>query len=81
MHNGKCRGNQIAITIQQTGKTIFQFPLTIGYNLSGGKLQSKKINITKATETFILPINIKPAKMVLDPFVELLFDGAISEGK
>ena len=77
----KAQGNQIAITIQQTGKTIFQFPLTIGYNLAGEKLQSKKINITKATETFTLPINIKPAKMVLDPFVELLFEGTISERK
>jgi len=26
-----------------------------------------------------VPVNSKPTKMVLDPFVELLFDGSISE--
>jgi hypothetical protein len=75
------QGSQAAITIQQTGKNIFQFPLTIGYYATGGKMQTKKINITKATETFTLPINTKPVKLVLDPFVELLFEGNISEGR
>ena len=77
----KLQGSQVAVTVQQSGKNIFQFPLTIGYNVSGGKIQSKKINITKSSETFLLPITTKPAKMVLDPFVELLFDGTISESK
>jgi aminopeptidase N len=75
----KIQGNQIVLTVQQIGKTIFQFPLGIGYYV-GEKLLSKKINITKATETFKLPVT-KPLKMVLDPFVELLFDGTISESK
>jgi aminopeptidase N len=77
----KMQGNQLAITIQQTGKNAFQFPLTIGYYLVDGKMQTKKIRITKATETFLLPINSKPAKLVLDPLVELLFEGNISEAK
>ena len=77
----KIQGNQAAITIQQTGKNVFQFPLIIGYYVAGGKMQAKKINVTKATETFTLPINTKPVKLVLDPFVELLFEGNISEGR
>ena len=76
----KMQGNQVTITIQQRNKSVFQFPLTIGY-AAGGKMQTKKINITKATETFTLPLNRKPEKIFLDPFVELLFDGNISESK
>ena len=77
----KMQGAQLVITIQQTSKNVFQFPLTLGYYLVDGKLETKKINITKASETFTLPVNTKPAKMVLDPFVELLFEGTISEIK
>jgi hypothetical protein len=75
------QGNQVAITIQQTGKNVFQFPLTIGYYAAGGKMQTKKMNITKANETFMLSIDTKPVKLFLDPFVELLFEGNISESK
>ena len=77
----KMQGTQVAVTLRQSGENIFQFPLTIGYHVGDGKMQSKKINITKASETFLLPINTKPSKMVLDPFVELLFEGTISERK
>ena len=77
----KMQGSQLAVTIQQTTKNIFQFPLTVGYNSENGKMQTKKINITKGSETFLLPVNTKSSKMVLDPLVELLFDGTISESK
>ena len=77
----KMQGDQVAIDIQQTGKTFFQFPLTIGYYSSDGKIQSHKIQVAKQDETFTFPVNAKPAKLILDPFVELLFDGTISESK
>jgi aminopeptidase N len=77
----KIEGNKLALTVHQTGKSLFRFPLTIGYYKAGGNMQHKKIHITKATETFALSINSKPVKMVLDPFVELLFTGTISEAK
>ena len=77
----KIEGNKLALTVLQTGKSLFRFPLTIGYYTAGGNMQHKKIHITKATETFVLSINSKPVKMVLDPFVELLFTGTISEAK
>ena len=75
------QGTKVAVTVQQSGKNIFQFPLTIGYYAGDGKMQSKKINVTKASETFLLSGNIKPSKMILDPFIELLFEGTISESK
>lgn len=77
----KMEGKQVAIDIKQNGKTPFQFPLTIGYYSPDGKIQSQKISVTKQSETFIIPINNKPDKLILDPFVELLFDGSISEIK
>ena len=77
----KMQGTKVAVTVQQSGKNIFQFPLTIGYYAGDGKMQSKKINVTKASETFLLSGNIKPSKMILDPFIELLFEGTISESK
>jgi aminopeptidase N len=75
------QGSQVAITIKQTGKNVFQFPITVGYYNVEGKIQSTKLNVTKANETFLLPVNSKPTKMVLDPFVELLYDGSISESR
>jgi aminopeptidase N len=75
----KMKGNKLSVTVQQATKSIFQFPLTIGYYSADGNLQTQKIKITKSSETFILPINSKPAKMVLDPFVEMLFDGSIKQ--
>lgn len=77
----KMQGDQLAVTIQQTGKRNFQFPLTIGFYTSGGKMQSKKLNISKSTETFLLPVRNKPVKIVLDPFVEMLFEGKVFESK
>lgn len=77
----KMQGSQVAVTVTQSSKNFFQFSLTLGYYTEGGKLQSKKINITKASEIFLFPLNNKPEKMVLDPYVELLFEGTISESK
>lgn len=77
----KMQGKDIAVTVQQTGKFIFQFPLTIGYFIDGGKMMERSITITKQTETFIIPVSNRRAKLVLDPQVRLLFDGTISESR
>jgi aminopeptidase N len=77
----KMEGNQLKINIQQIGKTDFQFPLTIGYYSTDGKILSHKMQVTKSKETFAFPVNAKPSKLILDPFVELLFEGSISEVK
>lgn len=76
----KMQGNDLVITVQQTGKTVFQFPLTIGY-LVGGKMQEKTIGVARQKETFALPMATKPTKLVLDPNTDLLFDGNVSETK
>ncbi len=77
----KVEGNQLAIEIEQTGKTVFQFPLIIGFYSADGKIQTLKMKVSKPFETFTFPINNRPAKLNLDPFVELLFEGSISELK
>jgi len=77
----RMEGNQLKINIEQTGKNIFNFPLTIGYYSTDGKMQSRKISVPKQSGTFILPLNNKPDKLILDPFVELLFEGSVSEEK
>jgi aminopeptidase N len=69
------------ITVHQKGKQRYSLPLTIGVYTSQNNSVEHRFNITQATETFTLPIKIKPVKVVLDPDTHLLFEGTFSEKK
>ena len=76
----KMQGDELVINIHQTGKTLFQFPLTVGYSI-GNKMMDKTVRVTKQNESFTIPVSAKPSKLVLDPYVNLLFEGSVSEGR
>jgi len=69
---------QIEINMQQLGKTVYQQPLEIGLEYKDGTREVKRINLSKAAESFLLPVKEKPVKIALDPNTNLLFDGNIS---
>jgi aminopeptidase N len=52
---------KLSITIKQTQKNVFNFPLQIAIGISSGnsKPQIKDFKITKPLETFIIPVGRK----------------------
>ena len=62
-----------------TLRELFEFPLTIGYNLPDGKLVYKTLRIAKENEVFEIPVNAKPTNILLDPLTDLLFKGTVSK--
>jgi aminopeptidase N len=75
----KTDSNRLFVTVNQTTKNIYEFPLTIGYNLPNGQLLYKKLRIAKKSEVFELPVTVKPTDLVLDPLTDLLFKGTVSK--
>ena len=67
----------ILLTVKQTQKNIFSFPLQIGIHSKTGALPVEKLNITKKEETFTLKGYTQVKQIVLDPHTQLLFEGQI----
>jgi len=67
---------KISITIKQMQKNLFSFPLELQL-----KNKPSTINISKQEETFVIPVQEKPAQLVLDPNTSLLFTSTVSEKK
>lgn len=74
----KWADGRLSVTVQQQQHQPFVFPLTIGL-MNSDQPVMLTFNITKATETFSVPLAAKPTGVVLDPDVNLLFDGTVSE--
>ncbi|MGZ8550284.1 MAG: M1 family aminopeptidase [Chitinophagaceae bacterium] len=72
---------KISITVKQLQKTSFVFPLDLQINNTPGTHSLKTINISKQEETFFIPVKARPAKLVLDPNIALLFTGVATEKK
>lgn len=69
----KYEDGKVLVTVNQTQKQgAFQFPLQLKLN---SKIET--INITKASETFTIPVKEKIEKVEADPNVVLLFDGKV----
>jgi aminopeptidase N len=68
----------IALQITQTQATAFSFPLEIAIR-HGGDTLYRSFNISGRQTTFSIPAAVKPAAVVLDPNVNLLFEGKIKE--
>ena len=67
---------KISITIKQLQKNPFSFPLELQL-----KNKTKTINVSKQEETFVIPVQEKPAQLVLDPKLSLLFMATVTEKK
>lgn len=73
--------NKIVLNVLQNGEHTFRFPLEIGYTDETGKLAIHKVLVSSPSSTFEWEVGKKPAKLILDPNVNLLFTGTINEGK
>ncbi len=70
-------GKQVRLVVEQKQEKLFDFPLEI--SLGAGSAQ--KIRIAARRQEFLFPSPEKPEKIVLDPSILLLFDGAVMAGK
>jgi aminopeptidase N len=75
----KWSGGTVQATVQQTGETHFSFPLEIGFVDAQGIQTIHRIFVNKTKERFDLPATQKPTVVLLDPAVNLLFEGTIRE--
>ena len=74
----KTDGNEIKVEIKQTGSQSFQLPLQIGILSADGKMTIQKLSIKSKEEEFKIETSFKPAKLVLDPNTNLLFEGTVT---
>jgi hypothetical protein len=66
------------ITVSQAQDFIFQFPLQVAIR-SNNQTLLKTIAVNKRTTSVTIPINFKVESILLDPNVNLLFQGNIEE--
>ena len=72
-------GKKIKMEIKQTGKYTFQIPLEIGLVFANGKMVIQKLFIKSREEEFTIETSSNPAKLVIDPNTNLLYEGSISQ--
>jgi aminopeptidase N len=68
------------ITMQQTQNYLFQFPLQIAIK-GGNKSVFKTIDFNNRTINISVPVNFMPQTILLDPEINLLFEGNIEQQK
>jgi aminopeptidase N len=72
------RRKMLEITIRQTQDFVFRFPLQISIRSAAG-VNFKTIEINNITTNVATPLSYKPISILLDPNVNLLFEGNIKE--
>ncbi|OLY91695.1 Peptidase family M1 [Cnuella takakiae] len=70
---------KVQLQLQQTGETIYHFPLELAFVDAKGKQTLHRIQVNKVKERYELPSREKPTVILLDPNVNLLFEGTIRE--
>jgi aminopeptidase N len=75
--NEKDKTVEIGI-LQQQKEPIFAFPLEVAIIYPGQNEQVEKVKIDQKTQKFTFKVAQKPAGLQLDPGINLLFDGKIS---
>ena len=70
----------LAVTINQAQEFLFQFPLQLAIQ-DGNHTIFKTIEIRNKSSAITIPLNFKPVEILLDPGINLLFEGNIEEGK
>ena len=68
----------LSISIRQQQKNIFQFPITIRVHSKDGVF-TKSFFITQKETILAFPSSSNPTQVVIDPDVQLLFEGQIAE--
>ena len=68
----------VTIKVEQLQNNLFKFPLEIGFNDSAQSTLST-INIKDKMTTKEIPVKNKPVKIIVDPNVNLLFEGILNE--
>ena len=66
------------ITVEQLQNNLFEFPLEIGFN-DGDQSIFSTINIKDKFTTKEIPVKYKPTNIILDPNVNLLFEGILKQ--
>ena len=69
----KIKGS-VSVRIEQTQANLFEFLLEIGF-IEGDKTVIKTIEIKNKINRKDIPLTIKPTKIIVDPNVNLLFEG------
>jgi aminopeptidase N len=72
------KDKSILLTIKQLQKNSFEFPLDIQIKGSSGKSVLQTLSVTKQTQQFTIPAKEKPAQILLDPGISLLFEGTVN---
>ncbi len=70
------REKKVRLTLIQTQATLFDFPLRIAI-LGAGHTLTRNLSIHERKTTEEFPVDFAPEKMVLDPDVDLLFEGKV----
>lgn len=74
------RQKNVSVTVIQTQKTsLFYFPLDIYIQEMGALPRIITKQIDKDTQTFVFPAKTRPLKVNIDPFISILFNGAVTE--
>ena len=68
----------VMIKVEQLQNNLFEFPLEIGFN-DGDQSIFSTINIKDKFTTKEIPTKYKPTKIILDPNVNLLFEGILKQ--
>jgi aminopeptidase N len=68
----------LSVTITQTQETLFAFPLQIGI-ATGNKTMVRDVAVRDKTTTIKINLPAKPVTISLDPQVNLLFAGTLTE--
>jgi aminopeptidase N len=65
----------VEVIVDQTQSMPFTFPLQLEFSSPEGERWLAKMEVTSAHQKASIPITFKPALLVLDPNVKLLFEG------
>lgn len=69
----------LQILVNQRQKGNFEFPLEIEVVYKDGSTQREVLSVNQEKQAFTIKADKKPAKIVLDPDTNLLFEGKVTE--
>jgi len=72
------RKKSVSIKIEQTQKSLFEFPLEIAFK-EDNKTIIKSIQIKNKLTEIEIPLAMKPTELILDPNVNLLFEAKVNQ--
>lgn len=79
--NYQASTKKIELTVNQTQKNGFIFPLELKLNNANNKTSVKTLTVEQSTQKFSWTVSEKPVSIEADPNVSLLIKANISEGK